>query len=345
MQHLAGQDGVLIVDETRFKRKGTKSAGVGRQYSATVGRIENCQIGVFLAYRSSKGHALIDRKLYLPKAWCEDPTRCREARISDTKPFATKPALARVMLKRAVAARISARWVADDEVYGSDSKFRNLLVKQELNYVVTISCQQRLFRNDSHSRVDEHVRTMKTSAWKKLSCGQGTKGDRVYEGWLVPFGVLTDDGKRKGLLVRRSLRNKTDIANYFTLAAARMRLQNLVNVACSRWAIEECFEQSRQETGLDESEVRSWHTWYRHITLTILAHVMLGALGGNPTRETAETGRADSAYGAGSSQVAHANRLADRHRHPARNSVLPMEKKASGIRHEMSLQDQGIAKN
>ena len=192
VQHLAGQDGVLIVDETRFKRKGTKSAGVGRQYSGTAGRIENCQIGVFLAYRCSKGHALIDRELYFPKAWCENPTRCREARISDTKPFATKPALARVMLKRAVAARIPARWVADDEVYGSDSKFRNLLVKQELNYVVTISCQQRLFRNDSHSRVDE-------------------------------------------------------------------------------------------------SEVRSWHAWYRHITLTILAHVMLGALGSNPTRETAET--------------------------------------------------------
>ena len=278
VEHLARKDGVLIVDETGFFKKGTKSAGVGRQYSGTAGRIENCQIGVFLAYRTSRGHALIDRELYLPKAWCEDRPRCREARIPDTKPFATKPALACEMLKRAVAARIPARWVAADEVYGSDSKFRNLLEKRGLNYVVTISCQQRLFLNDAHGRVDEHVRTMKKSAWKKLSCGQGTKGDRVYEWSFVPFGILTDDGKRKGLLVRRAVKDKTDIAYYFTLAPARTRLQNLVNVAGSRWAIEECFEQSKQETGLDEYEVRSWHAWYRHITLSMFAHAMLSVL-------------------------------------------------------------------
>ena len=168
--------------------------------------------------------------------------------------------------------------MAADEVYGSDSKFRNLLEKRALNYVVTISCQQRLFLNDIHGRVDEHVQAMKKSAWKKLSCGQGTKGDRVYEWSFVPFGILTDDGKRKGLLVRRAVKDKTDIAYYFTLAPARTRLQNLVNVAGSRWAIEECFEQSKQETGLDEYEVRSWHAWYRHITLSMFAHAMLSVL-------------------------------------------------------------------
>ena len=106
IEHLAEKDGVLIIDETGFLKKGTKSAGVGRQYSGTAGRIENCQIGVFLAYRSSKGHALIDRELYLPKAWCDDRGRCDEARIPDTKEFATKPSLAREMLKRAVHAGI-----------------------------------------------------------------------------------------------------------------------------------------------------------------------------------------------------------------------------------------------
>ena len=254
---------MLIIDETGFLKKGTKSAGVGRQYSGTAGRIENCQIGVFLAYRSSKGHALIDRELYLPTAWCEDRARCREACIPDTRAFATKPELAREMLERAVAAQIPARWVAADEVYGSDSKFRNLLEKQGLNYVVTISCQQRLFLNDVHGRVDEHVRAMKKTAWKKLSCGQGTKGDRFYEGAFVPFGIPTDAGKRQGLLVRRSLKDTTDIAYYFTLAEPRTRLQHLVNIAGSRWAIEECFAKSQQETGLDEYEVRSWHAWYR----------------------------------------------------------------------------------
>ena len=278
IEHLGEKNGVLIVDETGFLKKGTKSAGVGRQYSGTAGRIENCQIGVFLAYRSSKGHAMIDRELYLPKAWCDDRSRCDEARIPDTKEFATKPALAREMLSRAVHAGIPARWVAADEVYGSDSKFRNLLKKQGLNYVVTISCQQRLFLNDVRCRVDEHVQATRKSAWKKLSCGRGTKGDRVYEWVFVPFGILTDDGKRKGLLVRRSLKDKTDIAYYFTLAPARTRLQTLVNVAGSRWAIEECFEQSKQETGLDEYEVRSWHAWYRHITLSMFAHAMLSVL-------------------------------------------------------------------
>ena len=291
IEHLAEKDGVLIIDETGFLKKGTKSAGVSRQYSGTAGRIENCQIGVFLAYRSSQGHALIDRELYLPKAWCGDQTRCAEARIPDTKEFATKPALAREMLSRAVHAGIPARWVAADEVYGGDSKFRNLLEKQRLNYVVTISCQQRLFLNDVRRRVDEHVQAMRHSAWKKRSCGRGTKGNRVYEWAFVPFGILTDDGKRKGLLVRRSLKDKTDIAYYFTLAPARTRLQTLVNVAGSRWAIEECFEQSKQETGLDEYEVRSWHAWYRHITLSMFAHAMLSAIRSeanskNPKKET-----------------------------------------------------------
>ena len=278
VKHLAEKNGVLIIDETGFLKKGAKSAGVGRQYSGTAGRIENCQIGVFLAYRSSRGHALIDRELYLPKAWCDDRGRCDEARIPETKEFATKPALARQMLKRAVQAGVPARWVAADEVYGSDSKFRNLLGKQGLNYVVTISCQQRLFLNDTYARVDKHVQAMRHSAWKKLSCGRGTKGDRFYEWAFVPFGILTDDRKRKGLLVRRSVKDKTDIAYYFTLAPARTRLQTLVNVAGSRWAIEECFEQSKQETGLDEYEVRSWHAWYRHITLSMFAHAMLSVL-------------------------------------------------------------------
>ena len=275
VEHLAEKDGVLIIDETGFLKKGTKSAGVARQYSGTAGRIENSQIGVFLAYRSSKGHALIDRELYLPTAWCEDRARCREARIPDTKEFATKPALAREMLKRVVDAGIPARWVTADEVYGSDSKFRNLAEKQGLNYVVAISCQQRLILSHVHVRVDAHVRTLRKSAWRNLSC---TKGERVYEWAFVPFGIPTDDGKRKGLLVRRSLKDKADVAYYFTLAPARTRLQNLVNVAGSRWAIEECFEQAKQETGLDEYEVRSWHAWYRHMTLSMFAHAMLSAL-------------------------------------------------------------------
>jgi SRSO17 transposase len=179
--HLGQDDGALIIDETGFLKKGTKSSGVGRQYSGTAGRIENCQIGVFLAYRSTKGHALIDRELYLPKAWCDDRQRCDEANIPKAVQFATKPAIAGGMIQRAVAASIPARWVTADEVYGVDSAFRKTLESRGFSYVLAISCQQRLFLNEMYGRVDEHVQELKNSLWKKLSCGAGTKGERVYE--------------------------------------------------------------------------------------------------------------------------------------------------------------------
>jgi len=278
VDHLGEKDGVLIIDETGFLKKGTKSAGVGRQYTGTAGRIENCQVGVFLGYRSSRGHALIDRELYLPKVWCDDRPRCNEARIPETKEFATKPALAREMLKRAMQAKLPARWVTADEVYGGDSKFRRLLEKQGFGYVVAISRQQRLFLNDAYRRVDEHATKLRNSAWKQLSCGKGTKGERIYEWAFVPFGIPVESGMRKGLLVRRSLGDNTDFAYYFTLAPPRTRLQQLVRVAGCRWAIEECFEQAKQETGLDEYEVRSWHAWYRHITLSMFAHAILSTI-------------------------------------------------------------------
>lgn len=277
-EQLGEKNGVLIFDETGFLKKGTKSAGVSRQYSGTAGRIENCQIGVFLGYHSSKGHALIDRELYLPKAWCDDRPRCIAARIPETKQFATKPAIARAMLQRVMETGIPAVWATADEVYGSDSKFRDSLEKHGLHYVVAISCQQRLFINQTRKRVDEHVAGFRTSSWKRMSCGSGTKGEREYEWAFVPFGVLTENGKRKGLLVRRSLTDDSDLAYYFTLAPPRTRMQQLIRVAGSRWAIEECFEQSKQETGLDEYEVRTWHAWYRHITLSMFAHAMLSTI-------------------------------------------------------------------
>ena len=278
VDHLGEKDAVLVIDETGFLKKGTKSAGVRRQYSGTAGRIENCQIGVFLAYRSTHGHAFIDRELYLPQVWCEDRQRCQEAQIPDTIEFATKPALARRMLQRALQAGIPARWVTADEVYGSDGQFRKLLEKQGLGYVVAISCQQRLFLNGARDRVDKRVGMLRSKAWRTLSCGDGTKGGRIYEWAFIPFGAPTENNMRKGLLVRRSMKDKTDLAYYFTLAPPRTRLQQLVRIAGCRWAIEECFEQAKQETGLDEYEVRSWHAWYRHITLSMFAHAMLSAV-------------------------------------------------------------------
>lgn len=278
VKQIGDPDGVLIVDETGFLKKGTKSAGVARQYSGTAGRIENSQIGVFMAYRSRKGHTLFDRELYLPKAWMDDRPRCQEARIPDEVTFATKPELARRMLKRAFDANVPASWVVADEVYGSDSKIRRLLEKQGVGYVVTVACNQYLFLDGVRTRVDNHVKSLPNKAWKKLSCGDGTKGKRYYDWTYQKFGSLTDANMQSGLLVRRSLTNPDDLAYFFTSSPVGTTIQKLVTVAGSRWAIEECFEQAKQETGLDEYEVRSWHAWYRHITLSMFAHAMLVAI-------------------------------------------------------------------
>lgn len=278
VKQIGDPDGVLIVDETGFLKKGIKSAGVARQYSGTAGRIENSQIGVFMAYRSKKGHTLFDRELYLPKAWTDDRPRCREAGISDEVEFATKPVLARRMLKRAFNNNVPASWVVADEVYGSDSKLRRLLENEGVGYVVTVACDQHLFLGGVRTRVDEHVRRLPKSAWRKLSCGNGTKGKRYYHWAYRKFGSRSEAGMQPGLLVRRSLTNPDELAYFFTSSPAGTKIQKLVTVAGSRWAIEECFEQAKQETGLDEYEVRTWHAWYRHITLSMFAHAMLVAI-------------------------------------------------------------------
>jgi SRSO17 transposase len=278
VEHLGDSEGVLIIDETGFLKKGDKSAGVARQYSGTAGRIENSQVGVFMAYRSDRGHALVDRELYLPRCWTEDRPRRDEAGIPAATEFATKPVLARRMLRRAFAAGLEARWVTADEVYGRDSKFRELLVNKGIGYVVAISCQQRLFLHGSYGRVDQHAQELPKQKWKKLSCGSGTKGQRFYEWAFVPFGMSTDKGLHKGLLVRRCLKNPAELAYYFTHAPEGTTLAKLVHVAGSRWAIEECFEQAKQETGLDEYEVRSWTGWYRHITLSMFAQAFLSVV-------------------------------------------------------------------
>jgi SRSO17 transposase len=277
-EHLGHSDGVLIIDETGFLKKGNKSAGVSRQYSGTAGRIENSQIGVFMAYRSDHGHALVDRELYLPKCWIEDRERCDEAGIPEAIEFATKPVLARRMLCRAFDAGFEASWVTADEVYGRDSQFRNLLVNKGIGYVVAMSCQQRLFLNGSYDRVDGHVQEIPKRKWKKLSCGAGTKGQRFYQWAFVPFGIPTEKGLRKGLLVRRCLKNPEELAYYFTHSPQGTTLAKLVRIAGSRWAIEECFEQAKQETGLDEYEVRSWTGWYRHVTLSMFAQAFLSVM-------------------------------------------------------------------
>ncbi len=280
--HLGAADGVLVVDETGFLKKGTRSAGVQRQYSGTAGRTENCQLGVFCAYATSKGRALIDRELYLPKSWTGDRDRCREAAVPDDTEFATKTDLARKMLARALDGGVPASWVTADEAYGRDGKFRAWLEQRRIGYVVAVACNQSVPADTGTSRADVLAAHAPDQAWKRRSCGTGAKGPRMF-GWAAASLPDPDDSTPPGwsrhLLVRRSLtRNSKDeheLAYYLCAAPAGTTDDDLIRVAGSRWAIEECFQAAKNETGLDQYQVRRYDAWYRHITLAMLAHAYL----------------------------------------------------------------------
>lgn len=274
-EHLGDPEAILIVDETGFLKKGRKSVGVKRQYSGTAGRIENCQIGVFLAYRSPHGHALIDRALYLPQEWAQDAARRSEAKVPESITFATKPALAREMVARTLAANIPAAWLTADEVYGSDYNFRRFCEENKLSYVVAISSATHLAIGFKRQAVRKHLAEIPSDAWHRLSCGAGAKGQREYDWAYINWPHHEQRTHTRGLLVRRSLDESKEHAFFFTYAPRGTSLIKIVQVAGSRWAIEECFEQAKQQTGLDEYEVRSWTGWHRHITMSMLAHAAL----------------------------------------------------------------------
>jgi SRSO17 transposase len=278
--HLLAKDeaGVLIVDETGFLKKGEKSVGVQRQYSGTAGRIENCQIGVFLALCGSRGRALIDRGLYLPEGWCKDGARLREAGVPTSVGFVTKPQLAQAMIGRALDAGLRPRWVLADEVYGSDGKTRRFLESRGQPYVMAVSCQQRLWVDFRQQRVDRVAEQIPDRQWRRLSVAEGAKGPRVYDWAAGRFGVPTATGLLRWVLIRRSVDDPSDHAYYLCAAPPDAAAADLAVAAGRRWSIETCFETAKQEVGLDEYEVRSWTGWHRHITLSMLALAFLAAV-------------------------------------------------------------------
>jgi len=276
--HLADPQGVLVVDETGFLKKGTKSAGVQRQYSGTAGRIENCQIGVFLAFTGRRGHALLDRELYLPKEWADDADRREAARVPEGVEFATKPQLAERMLERARKAGVKAAWVTGDAVYGNDAHFRRALESNGQPYVLAVKSDQRLWVNLRQVRVDRIADGLPAKAWRKASAGAGSKGPRWYDWAAVPFGPVDERGWRLWLLVRRHREKGQERAYYLCRGPAATPRRELVRVAGSRWPVEECFERAKGDCGLDEYEVRSWVGWYRHVTLSMFALAVLAVI-------------------------------------------------------------------
>ena len=276
-EHLGAPDGVLVLDETGFLKKGTKSVGVKRQYSGTAGRIENCQIGVFLAYASRRGHAFLDRELYLPQEWATDQERRVEAGVPPTIAFATKGHLARRMLARAFAAEVPAAWVTGDTVYGDDGRLRRWLEEQQRPYVLAVSCSHTVRRGSQsqQQRVDALIATVPADAWQRLSAGAGSQGPRWYDWAYVPLPSASQPGMHHWVLARRSVSDPGEVAYYRAFGPAATPLTALVRVAGTRWAIEESFERAKDAVGLDQYEVRRWTAWYRHITLALLAHAYL----------------------------------------------------------------------
>jgi SRSO17 transposase len=275
VEHLGDENAVLVVDETGFLKKGTKSVGVQRQYSGTAGRIENSQIGVFLAYATEHARTLIDRELYLPKEWTEDGERRAEANVPEEVKFATKPHLARMMIARAVAAKVPFGWVTGDTVYGNDRRLRVWLEEQDIFHVMAVAANQHVWVGFRQLRIKSIIETIAKNAWHLKSCGAGSKGERIYEWAVAPLTSIMLKERQRWLLVRRKVGEPQEMAFYVVFASTATTLEEIVKVAGARWAIEESFETAKGEVGLDQYEVRNWHGWYRHITLSMLAHAYL----------------------------------------------------------------------
>jgi SRSO17 transposase len=273
---LGDREGVLIVDDTGFLKKGTRSAGVQRQYSGTAGRTENCQIGTFLAYASRRGHALIDRELYLPESWTGDRDRCRGAGIADEVEFATKPRQAMAMLARAFDAGVPFSWVTADEAYGQAKYLRLWLETRDVAYVLATRRNDTLITTTGRQcRADELTAGLDARAWRRVSAGAGAHGPREYDWARIRIRIGWERGRGYWLLARRSISHPDQIAYFVCYGPRRSSLADLAWIAGARWRIEECFQQAKNEAGLDHYQVRTWRAWYAHVTLSMLAHAWL----------------------------------------------------------------------
>lgn len=277
VQELGDPEGVLVADETGFLKKGTHSVGVQRQYSGTAGRIENCQVGVFLSYASQRGRALLDRELYLPQEWTKDSERRQAGKVPEEIEFRTKPQLAQQMIERAVAAQVPFAWITADEVYGDNRSLRGWLEQQDLHFVLAVRSNQYVWTERlRQATVEQLAETASADDWSMLCAGEGSKGPRWYDWARIRLLSWQMPGER-WLLLRRS-RTDGKLAYYVCYAPQKTDLQTLVRVAGVRWTVEECFEAAKGEVGLDQYEVRSWHGWYRHITLAMGAHAYLSVM-------------------------------------------------------------------
>jgi hypothetical protein len=311
-ERFGGPDGIFVLDETGFVKKGSKSVGVQRQYSGTAGKVENCQVGVFLAYVSGQGHALLDRALYLPREWAADAERRREAAVPAGVAFGTKPELGWALLERARGQGVPGRWVLGDTVYGQDPGLRAKLegLAPACRYLLAVPASTPVWTRPERGgavaaegatlrhawtphTVASLVATLAPADWEPITVAAGAKGPRRYA-WAarrVAAGEAGWPGPERWLLARRSLGDPSELAYSLSNAPAETPLGTLARVAGARWPIEQCFEEAKGEAGLDHYEVRRWPSWHRHVTLSMLAHAFLADLrreaGGKSARPAA----------------------------------------------------------
>jgi SRSO17 transposase len=284
LEHLSGEESVLVVDETGFIKKGDKSVGVKRQYTGTVGKRENCQVGVLLAYASERGQAFIDRELYLPEEWAEDEERRERAGVPERIGMRTKPELAKEMLHRALEAGVRAEWVVADSVYGDTRRLGMFLQEYEQPYVLALSGKAHVWAGFRQHRVGTVLESLRQggllpeAGFRRISAGEGSKGPRLYDWLRLPLNPSLREGFERWLLVRRSIEDPEDLTAYTVFAPEGATLEALAKAAGSRWRVEIGFEEAKGEVGLAHYEVRSWDGWYRHITLSLFAHAFLAAL-------------------------------------------------------------------
>jgi len=275
LEYLHDEDAVLVVDETGDVKKGAHTVGVQRQYTGTAGRIENAQVAVYLVYAGRRGHAAVDRELYVPRSWTCDPDRCRAAGLGDDTVFATKPELAARMIGRFLDAGHRVGWVAGDEVYGGNPKLRSVLEEREVGYVLAVACSAEVITGAGKFRADALAAKVPKRAWQKLSAGAGAKGHRFYD-WAVIDLAEERPGSHR-LLIRRN-RTSGELAYYRCFSPAPAPLATLVRVAGSRWRVEETFQAGKGLAGLDEHQVRRFTSWSRWVTLAMLAHAFLAVV-------------------------------------------------------------------
>ncbi len=324
-QEWGDPEAVVIVDETGFAKKGTKSVGVKRQYSGTLGRVENCQIGVFLGYHAAKGHTLLDRRLFVPQEWADDRPRRQAAGVPEGVIFRTKPELALAMVADAVAAGLPFKWVTGDSVYGDSPGFCQGVRALAKWYVLDSSADARVWTNRPEVippgrkpergrattkpkvatkpvRVDEVVADLPARVWRRVTVAQGSQGPLVYEYAEVKVW-FSEEGQPSGperLLVRRSLGQEPELKCHRTNAPAEVAMAELASVRSRRWAIEQDFQSGKGECGLDEYETRGWVGWHHHTALSVLA---LWFLARQRERSGGKKSGADGARGAGGTRV------------------------------------------